>query len=229
MTATSRYQGLILDFGGVIAKSFFETKAEFEQLLGLAAGTLAWRGPFDPQSDPLWQRVSSGEITEGQYWAQRAEEAGALIGERWTFQDFCRRQNDLALAAVIRPEAERLVTEAKQQGVKLAVLTNELESLTGADWIASIPVVRLFDAFLDATHTRISKPDPGAYRLALAALGLPAEAAIFIDDQIKNIRGAEAVGIRSIQLDLRNPNAAFDTARALLGLKTHAPFAFPGG
>jgi putative hydrolase of the HAD superfamily len=103
--------------------------------------------------------------------------------------------------------------------LKLGILTNELESLTGADWIASIPVVRLFDAFVDATHTRISKPDQRAYRLALKALGLRAEDSIFVDDQIKNIRGAETVGIRSIHLDIRNPNIAFDAARALLGLK----------
>ncbi len=218
----SRYKGLILDFGGVIAKSFFETKAEFERLLELAEGTLDWRGPFAPQLDTLWQSVAAGEITEGQYWAKRAEQAGALIGKRWTMHDFCRRQNDLALEIVIRPEAEQLVTQAKQQGVKLGILTNELASLTGAEWIESIPIVRLFDAFIDATFTRISKPDPRAYRLALEALGLRAEEAIFVDDQIKNVRGAEAIGIRSIHLDIRDPNVAFEAARALLGLKSRA-------
>jgi hypothetical protein len=37
---------------------------------------------------------------------------------------------------------------------------------------------------------------------------------IFIDDQFKNIRGAETVGIRGIYLDIRNPDIAFDMARA---------------
>jgi len=216
---TSHYKGLILDFGGVIAKSFFETKADFEKLLELAEGTLDWHGPFDPQLDPLWRRVHADKMTEGEYWAKRAEEVGALIGERWTFRDFCRRQNDLALAIVIRQEAVELVTQAKREGVKLGILTNELESLTGADWIENIPIVRLFDAFVDATHTRISKPDPRAYRLVLEALSLRAEETIFIDDQIKNVRGAETVGIRGIHLDIRNPSIAFDAAHALLGLK----------
>ncbi|HLL28047.1 MAG TPA: HAD-IA family hydrolase [Xanthobacteraceae bacterium] len=217
---TPRYKGLILDFGGVIARSFFETADDFGKLLGLAEGALRWRGPFDPPSDPLWRGVLTGEITEAEYWARRAAEVGTLIGERWTFRDFCRRQNDLAFADVIRPEAEQLIAHAKQEGIKLAVLTNELESLTGPDWIASIPIVRLFDAFVDATHTQIAKPDPRAYRLALEALRLQAEEAIFIDDQIKNIRGAEAVGIRSIHLDICDPNTAFDVAYALLGLKS---------
>lgn len=219
--ASSHYQGLILDFGGVIAKSFFETRAEFEKLLGLAEETLPWRGPFDVGSDLLWQEVVTGKFSEGEYWLRRAEEVGALVGERWTFQDFCRRQKDLSLKLVVRPEAEELVMLAKRNGVKLAVLTNELESLTGKNWINSIPLVSEFDAFLDATRTHVRKPDSRAYRLALDAIGLSAGQAIFIDDQQENVLGAEATGIRAIHLDICDPRRAFDNARELLGITVY--------
>lgn len=218
MIVIPRHKGLLLDFGGVIMKSFFETRAEFEELLGLPKKTFDWYGPFDPRSDVLWRRVLANEITEGEYWAKQAEEAGVLIGERWTMQEFCRRQNDLALDIVLRPEAKRLIVDAKRGGVKLAIVTNELELLNGADWVESSPIIRLFDALIDATRTKIHKPDPRAYRLALQALDLRAEEAIFVDDQIKHVRGAEAVGIRGIHLDITDPRLAFDAARALLGL-----------
>lgn len=218
MKAARRYRGLILDFGGVVVKSFFETRVEFEKLLGLTEGTLEWRGPFDPQSDALWRRTLSNEISEGEYWARRATEAGVLLGEHWTFQDFCRRYNDLAPDIVLRPEARRLLADARQEGVRLAILTNELERMNGIDWVKNNAVVRLFDALIDATHTKIPKPNPGAYRLALRALGLRAEEAIFVDDQIKNVRGAEAIGICSIHLDITNPRAAFDAVTSLLRL-----------
>ena len=48
-------KALVLDFGGVISRTLFETHDLSEAALGLPPGTLTWRGPFDPASDPLWQ------------------------------------------------------------------------------------------------------------------------------------------------------------------------------
>ena len=46
-------RALILDFGGVISRTLFETHDLTEAALGLPSGTLTWRGPFDPATDPL--------------------------------------------------------------------------------------------------------------------------------------------------------------------------------
>ena len=48
-------QALVLDFGGVVTRTLFETHPLTERALGLAPGTLGWRGPFDPASDSLWR------------------------------------------------------------------------------------------------------------------------------------------------------------------------------
>jgi putative hydrolase of the HAD superfamily len=213
-----RQKALLLDFGGVIAKSFFETRTEFEALLGLPSDTFDWRGPFDPDSDALWRSVLAGEITEGAYWATRAEECGAAIGERWTLREFCRRHNGLPIDVTFRLEAKRLIVDARREGIKLAILTNELESLNGAEWIENSPIVRLFDALVDATRTGIPKPDPRAYRLALTALGVRAEETIFVDDQSRNVDGCAAVGIRGVHLDITRPGLAFGAAREMLGV-----------
>lgn len=215
----SRKKGLLLDFGGVVFKSFFETRKSFEKFLGLPSNTLKWYGPFDPDLDALWRQVLIKEITEGEYWSRRAEETGMLIGEQWTMLEFCRRHNELALDVVFRPKVKQLIADAKCAGVRLAILTNELELLNGVEWVKNSPVISSFDVLIDATQTKIPKPDPRAYRLALKALEISAEDAIFIDDQIKYVRGAEAVGIRSIHLDITNPNTATDAARMLLGLE----------
>jgi hypothetical protein len=55
---------LVLDFGGVISRTVFETHRENERALGLAPGTLRWMGPFDPDSDPLWRSMQAGEVSE---------------------------------------------------------------------------------------------------------------------------------------------------------------------
>jgi putative hydrolase of the HAD superfamily len=46
---------LVLDYGGVICVTTFERQPQIERKLGLAPGTLRWRGPFDPDSDALWR------------------------------------------------------------------------------------------------------------------------------------------------------------------------------
>ena len=57
-------KALVLDFGGVISRTLFETHALTERSLGLAAGTLAWRGPFDAAGDEPWRRMQAGVISE---------------------------------------------------------------------------------------------------------------------------------------------------------------------
>ena len=74
---------LILDFGGVISRTMFETHDVTERALGLRPGTLTWRGPLDPGTDALWASMQTGAISERDYWLTRTRETGALIGERW--------------------------------------------------------------------------------------------------------------------------------------------------
>lgn len=77
----SRERALILDFGGVVTRTLFETHDVTERTLGLTSGTLTWRGPFDPASDPLWVSMQKHEISERDYWLARAGEVGRLVGE----------------------------------------------------------------------------------------------------------------------------------------------------
>jgi len=61
-------RALVLDFGGVISRTLFETHGQTEAALGLPAGTLTWRGPFDPASDALWCDMQAGRLSERDYW-----------------------------------------------------------------------------------------------------------------------------------------------------------------
>ena len=88
--------GLILDFGGVVTRTLFETHDLSEAALGLAPGTLTWRGPFDPDNDPLWQDMQADRISERDYWMRRTRETGALVGADWTkMADFVRAARGL--------------------------------------------------------------------------------------------------------------------------------------
>jgi putative hydrolase of the HAD superfamily len=211
-------RALLLDFGGVIQKSFFETRAEIETLLRIPRGTLSWAGPFDPESDPLWRQVISGEFSERDYWGQRAREVGNLIGEDWRIQDFCRKHNELPANVALRPEILALIADVKQAGLKFGILTNELELFHGKDWALAVPFADKIDVMVDATHTRILKPDPRAYELAREGFGLAADEIVFVDDQPRNVAGARAVGIHGIHFDIVRPLESLQQTRSALGL-----------
>ena len=66
-------KGLLLDFGGVISVTPFERHIVSEQALGLPAGTLTWRGPFDPAGD-----LQSAE-TVWLAWDPSADSAGRRV------------------------------------------------------------------------------------------------------------------------------------------------------
>jgi len=206
-------KALVLDFGGVISKTLFETHDLTERTLGLAKGTLTWRGPLALDSDPLWAAMQRGEISERDYWLTRSREIGRMLGEDWPdMATFVRRARGADPETVIRPEAEHAIRIVADAGFRLAILSNELDLFYGADFRARLPILARFDAIVDATHTGILKPDPRAYQSALDALSLNAEDCVFVDDQRRNIAGAEACRMRTVLLDVKNPAASYREA-----------------
>ncbi|MBV8617835.1 MAG: HAD-IA family hydrolase [Curvibacter sp.] len=216
-------QALVLDFGGVISRTLFETHALTEQALGLSPGSLRWRGPFDPASDPLWCDMQADRLSERDYWMARTREVGRLVGEDWDrMETFVQRARGADVEAVIRPEAVAAIHAAKAAGCRLAILSNELDLFYGADFRRRLPLIELFDTVVDATHTGILKPDPRAYAMVTGQLGCEAGDCVFVDDQRRNIVGGQAAGMRTVHFDVTRPQDGYNAALALLGLPTTA-------
>ncbi|MFT5639080.1 MAG: putative hydrolase of the HAD superfamily, partial [Paracoccaceae bacterium] len=76
-------KALVLDFGGVISRTLFETHDQTEAALGLNPGSLTWRGPFDVDNDALWRSMQRDEITERDYWRARTLQVAKLVGQDW--------------------------------------------------------------------------------------------------------------------------------------------------
>jgi putative hydrolase of the HAD superfamily len=213
LPATERkLRGLIFDFGGVIIKTPFELLRPMEARLGLAPHTLDWHGPFAPERDELWRRMQQGEITERDYWHERAVEAGAAVGAAWTMRELVANL-EASEDEFVRPEGRATLEAAHAAGIPIAMLTNDLEAFHGAAWFPTLSLAPLFDFVVDGSLTGFLKPDPRSYALALEALGLEAHEALFVDDQPRNAEGAEAVGLRAVKFDVTQPAESF--ARAL--------------
>jgi putative hydrolase of the HAD superfamily len=115
------------------------------------------------------------EISERDYWMARTRETGALLGETWDrMETLVQRARGADPDLVVRPEMLALITQARQAGCKLAILSNELDLFYGSALRQRLSCLKDFGAIIDATYTGILKPDARAYQAALDALGLPA-------------------------------------------------------
>ena len=66
---------------------------------------------------------------------------------------------------------------------------------------------RLVDVMLFSDEEGIAKPDPRIYRLAAERLGVPPSEALFVDDVLRNVEAAQAVGMLAVHFR--------DTAQAI--------------
>ena len=55
-----------------------------------------------------------------------------------------------------------------------------------------------FDAIIISSEVGVIKPDPAIFELMMERLGSQAHESVLIDDRIKNIQGAENIGMRTI-------------------------------
>ncbi|MFK7793354.1 MAG: HAD family hydrolase [Devosiaceae bacterium] len=76
------------------------------------------------------------------------------------------------------------------------------------------PFLAQFGVTVVSGDEEVVKPDPVIYRTLLARTGLDAQRTVFIDDTLKNIEGAQAVGMHAIHFtspgDLREALRGYD-------------------
>lgn len=176
---------VLFDFGGVVIKTPFELLDQ------------SWRGPFDPESDPLWRRFQAGEITERHYWGERAQSLHPDSAD--PIIDLMNDAFDRPEADVVRPEVAAFIADCPW---RVATLTNDLGRFHPPEWIERISVIRRFDPIIDLSFSGVLKPAREAYEVALQRLGVAAEAVVFVDDQPVNVEGARSVGIRAVWFDV---------------------------
>ncbi len=198
---------VLFDFGGVVIRTPFELHR------------YDWHGPFDPSSDPPWEAMQRGEITEREYWHRRASVYHPDAQD--PTHAFMRDLYEQDEAVIVRPEVVGLLDSLADAGLRRAVLTNDLAAFHPPEWIERMRVVRRFDPVIDLSHVGFLKPQPEAFEHALKALGLDRSDAgrvVFVDDQRRNVAGALAVGMRGLWFDPTDVAGSVARVRAEVGL-----------
>lgn len=110
--------------------------------------------------------------------------------------DKTRRFRQLVTEGAIspRPGVRELILDLTAAGVRLAVATTG-----GRAWVAPL-LARLFGAttfpvVVTGNDVPARKPDPAAYRTALAELGLPAAEVLAVEDSAVGLRAALGAGL----------------------------------
>ena len=86
----------------------------------------------------------------------------------------------------------------RSEGILIALVSNCADGTRGL--LEYLGVIPLADAVVLSCEVGSAKPSPEIYVTALADLGVAAADAAFIDDQPTFCMGAEAVGVRPIQI-----------------------------
>jgi putative hydrolase of the HAD superfamily len=216
-------KGLLLDIGGVVHATGLDLVARLAEREPAMRPVLDRIGGVGSDRDELWQQMLRRQVSERQYWAQRAAELGAAVGQTWDTRAMMRRFYELPRQDWLRGEMVDLMAAAKAAGLRLGALTNDMTDFHGADWVDQQEHLKLFDFIVDASLTGVMKPDPQAFRLGAEALGLAAEQIVFLDDMPWNVEGARQAGMIAVRVPWDDPGRAIDTARELLGLPSRQP------
>lgn len=212
------YQGLLLDIGGVVHRTSMYLAGRLPETEPRLRPVLERIGGLGTERDELWQRLLSREVSEREYWAQRAAEFGAAVGETWDTQALINRLYDRPERDYLSAPTIDLMNDVKAAGLRLGALTNDLAAFHGPGWVERQEHLKLFDIIVDASLTGVLKPDPRAFADGAEALGLRPEQIVFLDDMPWNVEGARQAGLTAVRVPWDDPVPAIDTARELLGL-----------
>jgi HAD superfamily hydrolase (TIGR01509 family) len=197
---TAVLRALIWDVDGTIA----ETERDGHRVAFNGAfeeAGLPWR--WSPEAyGPLLQ-VTGGRQRILHDMAQRSEAPTEPVEREALARRLHARKNELYAERVAagllspRPGVLRLMDEAQQQGVLLAVATTTstsnvqalFASLFGPDWRAR------FAAVVCAEDAPQLKPNPQVYQVALQRLGIQADEALALEDSPNGLLAARAAGL----------------------------------
>ena len=82
-TAAGTYQGLLLDIGGVVHNTGVHMVGRLAEREPAMRPVIDNIGGIASDRDELWQQMLRRQVTEREYWAQRATELGAAVGQAW--------------------------------------------------------------------------------------------------------------------------------------------------
>ena len=207
----SRFQALIVDYGGVLTTSIVDSMQVFADEEGIELQDLARVAmrAYVEGDDDLVTAFETGRMSEDEFsveFAQRlAQETGKEIDpERFVWRMF----------GGVRLEEGMLdaVAKVRKAGYRTALLSNS--------WgVSGYPRERfdeLFDVAVISGEVGMRKPQPEIFQFTMGKLDVAAESCVFVDDHPGHLKGAMAEGMTTVLH--RSPAQTMAELSELLGV-----------
>jgi putative hydrolase of the HAD superfamily len=208
MPAEGDHSGLLMDFGGVLTTSVWDSFADFCRGKGLEDDAVKRLFREDPAALADLRGLETGKLEENEFERRIAERLG--LGEASDLIDSMFRG--------MRPSEPMVaaVRAARSAGIRTGLLSN---SWSTSHYDRGL-LAELFDAVVISAEVGLHKPQPEIYLLAAERLDQPPERCVFVDDLRENCAGAEAVGMTAVLH--RDATETIARLEELLGFKALA-------
>jgi epoxide hydrolase-like predicted phosphatase len=178
--------GLLVDFGGVLTTSVWDSFADFCRDKGLEESSIKRLFREDPAALADLRELETGRIEEQEFERRFAErlgldDAGDLIESMFRGM----KPSEPMVAAV---------GAARAGGIRTGLVSN---SWSTSHYDRAL-LEELFDSVVISGEVGLHKPQPEIYLLASKRLAVEPGRCVFVDDLRENCAGAEAVGMTAI-------------------------------
>jgi epoxide hydrolase-like predicted phosphatase len=203
--------GLLVDFGGVLTTSVWDSFSSFCRAEGLEEDRIRQLFRSDPMALKLLRRLEVGKLSEEQF----AEQFGPLVGIE-EHRGLVNR-----LFAGMQPDERMIeaIRRARVRGVRTGLISNSW----GRGRYDRDAFPELFDGVVISGEVGLHKPQPEIFALGAERIGLAPGDCVFVDDLRENCEGAEAVGMTAVLH--RDTEATLERLEELLGLPLREPVA----
>jgi len=192
----TRIEAVISDFGGVLTSPLIESYAAVQESSGVPLEALgkAMAAIMDRDgSHPLFE-LETGRLSETQFLDGLSDELTEELGRPVSLHDFGDR-----FFENLHPNERMLefMRGLRDQGYKLGICTNNVREWEPL-WRAKLPVDEIFSVVVDSAFVGSRKPERRIYEITLERLGVPAQAALLVDDIELNCAAARDLGMRAV-------------------------------
>jgi putative hydrolase of the HAD superfamily len=212
----SRIEAIVSDFGGVLTSPLLNSFAAFQDSSGISLEELGLAMAAVAKlhgANPLFE-LETGRLSEAAFLSSLAAQLTEQLGRSVEMAGFGERYFEH-----LHPN-DRLIEymrELRKRGYKMAICTNNVREWEPL-WRAKLPADEIFDVVVDSAFVGTRKPERRIYELTLERLGVPAAAALLIDDIELNCTAARELGMSAVWF--RSTDQAIEDTEAALASRS---------
>jgi epoxide hydrolase-like predicted phosphatase len=205
MSQRDHYTALLLDFGGVMTTSVWDSFADFCRQRGLEDSAVKRLFREDPGALAELRALETGDLDEAEFEQRFARRLGLDDATDLIDGMFRGMLPEEAIVAAVRA--------VRGGGFKTGLISN---SWSTSHYDRAL-LDELFEDVVISAEVGLHKPQPEIYRLAAQRLAESPTSCVFVDDLRENCAGAEAVGMTAVLH--RDPSATVARIEALFGIQ----------